>query len=157
VAITDVMTTNAVTIASGESVQRAIANMMAANVGSVIVCDGPRVVGIFTERDVLRLASQSAALHSLLVDDVMTRDVVTVSVECDVLDAAELMGRHKIRHLPVVEGENLVGVVGIRDVLDVLVERAWSSRDPQARERAHALLSRSRGRPIGFDEQSGAA
>jgi CBS domain-containing protein len=63
-----------------------------------------------------------------------------------VLHAAELMGRHRIRHLPVVEAGNLLGVVGIRDVMSVLVEKLWAARDPQARRQVQELLSRSPGR-----------
>ena len=52
------------------------------------------------------------------------------------------MGERKIRHLPVVEGENLLGIVGIRDVLGSLAERLWSTHDEQARETVHDLLAR---------------
>jgi CBS domain-containing protein len=154
VAVADVMTANAVTLPAGETVARAISRMVAANVGAVVVCDGPRIAGIFTERDVLRLADSHAHVRfdTLPVDDVMTRRVFTIPADADILDAAEMMGRHQIRHVPVVEGENLLGVVGIRDVLDVLVEKAWATHDPEARERAHQLLSRARGRPYSEGE-----
>jgi signal-transduction protein with cAMP-binding, CBS, and nucleotidyltransferase domain len=59
-----------------------------------------------------------------------------------VLDAARLMGERKIRHLPVLEGENLLGMVGIREVMRTLVERLWRTQDPEARERARELLAR---------------
>jgi CBS domain-containing protein len=52
------------------------------------------------------------------------------------------MGEKRIRHLPVVEGENLLGMVGIRDVLRTLVERVWSDHDPSARDTAGQLLRR---------------
>jgi CBS domain-containing protein len=153
-AIADVMTSNAVTVSAGETVAHAVTRMVAANVGAVVVCDGPRIAGIFTERDVLRLAGSSThgRFDTLRVDDVMTRPVITIPADADVLHAAEMMGRHRIRHLPVVEGENLLGVVGIRDVLDVLVEKAWATHDPVARERAHQLLSRVPGRPYAEDD-----
>jgi predicted transcriptional regulator len=50
------------------------------------------------------------------------------------------MGEKKIRHLPVLEGENLLGMVGIREVVRVLLERLWRTHDPEARERARELL-----------------
>ena len=57
-----------------------------------------------------------------------------------VLDAARLMGERKIRHLPVVEGDHLLGMVGIRDVLGSLVERLWQSRDSAAHDTARSLF-----------------
>jgi CBS domain-containing protein len=53
------------------------------------------------------------------------------------------MGERKIRHLPVLEGENLLGIVGIREVVRALVERLWRTQDDEARERARELLGRS--------------
>jgi signal-transduction protein with cAMP-binding, CBS, and nucleotidyltransferase domain len=53
------------------------------------------------------------------------------------------MGERKIRHLPVLEGENLLGIVGVREVMRSLVERLWRTQDPEAHERARELLGRS--------------
>jgi len=73
---------------------------------------------------------------------VMTKDLVTVSANDDILAAARLMGERRIRHLPVVEGENLLGIVGIRDILGALAEVLWRTQDEAARETVHELLSR---------------
>jgi len=67
---------------------------------------------------------------------------VTVSADDDIVSAARLMGERRIRHLPVVEGENLLGVVGIRDVLGALTETLWRTHDEQAHETVRGLLSR---------------
>ena len=147
--IADVMSLRVVSVRPDESVQVAIARMLEANVGSVAVCDGPALVGIFTERDVLRLAGQAARLEELKIADVMTRTLVTVSPEDDALAAARLMGERQIRHLPVVEGGNVLGILGIRDVLGTLVERLWRDHDPEARETARELLKRARQVPAG--------
>jgi CBS domain-containing protein len=72
----------------------------------------------------------------------MTRGPVTVSADVPVLDAARLMGEKRIRHLPVVEGEHLLGMIGIRDVLGSLVERAWQTHDEAAHDTARALFKR---------------
>lgn len=120
----------------------AIRRMAEADVGSVVVCDASRLVGIFTERDVLRLTGEGVDLDATRVADVMTRDVATVTPDTDMLAAARLMGERRIRHLPVVEGENVLGVVGIRDVLGALAERLWRTHDEDARETVHELLSR---------------
>lgn len=140
--IVDVMNTRLVQVGPEATVRTAIARMVEANVGSVAVCDGARLVGIFTERDVLQLAGEGADLDTVGVETAMTPDVVTVSAETDILSAARLMGERRIRHLPVVEGENLLGIVGIRDVLGALAEELWRTQDAAARETMHELLSR---------------
>jgi CBS domain-containing protein len=144
VSIADVMSTRLVHVEPRATVLEAIRRMSEAGVGSVAVCDGSRLVGIFTERDVLRLAGETAALDRVPVAEAMTRDVITVSADADLLSAARLMGERRIRHLPVVEGENLLGMIGIRDVLAALAERLWRSRDEDVHETVHELLTRRR-------------
>src|SRR5918911_3764950 len=112
-AVADVMAFRVVKVAPDDPVRLAIARMLEENVGSVAVCDGERLVGIFTERDVLRLAGEGPDFDEVRVGDVMTTRLVTLSPSDDVLDAARLMGERRIRHLPVLEGENLLGMVGI--------------------------------------------
>jgi CBS domain-containing protein len=140
--VADVMTVRVVQAAPDESVRATVKKMLAANVGSIAICDGPRLVGIFTERDVLHLAGDAVDLDVTAVGDVMTADPVTIQAEGDVLAAARIMSERRIRHLPVMEGENLLGVVGIRDVMGALVERLWREGDPEARDTAHELLHR---------------
>jgi len=144
VSIADVMSTRLVYVAPEATALEAIRRMAEAGVGSVAVCDGSRLVGIFTERDVLRLAGEAAALDQVRVAEAMTRDVVTASADTELVAAARLMGERKIRHLPVVEGENLLGMIGIRDVLAALAERLWRSRDEDVHETVHELLARRR-------------
>jgi CBS domain-containing protein len=132
-----------VTVSPDDSVQAAISRMVEANVGAVAVCEGPRLVGMFSERDVLRLASEGTDFERTIIGDVMTTSLVTVAPGDSVLDAARLMGERRIRHLPVLEGENLLGMIGIREVLRALVERLWSEHDPVAHDTAHELLTRA--------------
>src|SRR5438093_13776437 len=117
-----------VKVSPDDPVRVAIARMLEENVGSVAVCEGERLVGIFTERDVLRLAGEGPDFSDVKVGDVMTRRPVTVSPDDDILAAAQLMSERRIRHLPVVQGENLLGMVGIREVLRMLVERLWRTQ-----------------------------
>ena len=144
VPIVDVMSARLVQVEPSATVREAARRMTEQGVGSVAVCEGARLVGIFTERDLLRLSAAGADLDSTSVGDEMTRALVTVSADADIVAAARLMGERGIRHLPVVEGENLLGVVGIRDVLGALAERLWRSRDEDARETVHELLARRR-------------
>jgi CBS domain-containing protein len=140
--IADVMTVQTVSVRPEETVQAAIARMVEENVGSVAVCEGTRLVGMFTERDVLRLTGEGVQLEELLVGDVMTTRLVTVSSDDDIVAVAHLMGERRIRHVPVIEGDNLVGIVGIRDVLGVLAEMLWKAHDEEARETVRELLAR---------------
>jgi CBS domain-containing protein len=140
--ISNAMTVRVISVAPDDTVQLAIQRMMEEGIGAVTVCEGPRLVGIFTERDVLRLAAEGPDFSSVRVGDVMTKNVVTVSPDVGVLQAARLMSERRIRHLPVVEGENVLGIVGIRDVLTVLGEWAWREHDDAARQTARELLGR---------------
>jgi CBS domain-containing protein len=141
--IADVMSLRVVSVRPDETVQVAIARMLEENVGSVAVCEGNRLVGIFTERDVLTLAGDGGGLAELRVRDVMTTAVVTISPDDDVVAAAHLMGERRIRHLPVVQDGNVLGVLGIREVMRTLVERLWRDHDSDARETARELLRRA--------------
>jgi CBS domain-containing protein len=140
--IADVMSLRLVAVRPEETVQVAIARMLEQGVGSVAVCDGGRLVGMFTERDVLRLAGQEGGLVDVKVGDVMTTALVTIAPDDELVDAARLMGERRIRHLPVVQDGNVLGLVGIRDVLRVLVEQLWREHDEAAHETARGLLRR---------------
>jgi CBS domain-containing protein len=143
VSIVDVAVLQLVSVGPTETVRDAIRRMLDEKVGSVAVCDGPRLVGIFTERDVLRLAGEGRSLADVEVRDVMTTNVVSVSPDADVLAVAHLMGERKIRHVPVLEGDNLLGIVGIRDVLGVLAEQLWRTHDEATRATIRELLART--------------
>jgi CBS domain-containing protein len=133
-----VMATRVVAVEPTVSVQDAISRMVDEGIGSVAVCEGTQLVGILTERDVLRAAARRADFELLIVGEVMSRQLVKASPDTPLLHAARTMGERGIRHLPVVEGDNLLAVVGIRDVLRGLVERVGS--DDAARKTAAELL-----------------
>lgn len=138
----DAMTVRVVTVAPEATVQEAIARMLEEGIGAVAVCDGPLLVGIFTERDVLRVAGEGPMFAEITVDTVMTRRPLTVAPEDDLMGAAQLMADKRIRHLPVCQGDFLVGMIGIRDVLGRLLEDA-ANQDDDARATARTLLARA--------------
>ena len=135
-----VMRVQLVTARPDQTAAEAIRTMLDAGVGSVLVVDGPELVGIFTERDVLRLAGLGASFGTVSLREVMTPAPLSVEPDVSILDAAQLMGARNLRHLPVVEGGNLVGVVSIKDVLAFLAERLWAEKDAAAHDTARALL-----------------
>ena len=131
-----------VTAKPDESAAEAIRRMLQANIGSVVVCENNVPVGIFTERDVLRLAGDGADFESTPVRRAMTPKPLTINAGDSILDAAQLMATRKLRHLPVVEDGNLVGIVSMRDVFGYLAERAFSEHDEVAHDTTRQLLDR---------------
>ncbi len=107
-----------VTASGRDTVLEATQRMNDEGVGSVLVMDGRRLVGIFTERDVLRrVVGEHRAPERTLVADVMTSDVVCCPPEASFDVLAELMRRRRIRHVPVVDAAGaVVGLVSIGDV-----------------------------------------
>ena len=88
------------------------------NCGSLVVCDGGKMVGIITERDILRAcADLNDPLESVSVEARMTRDVVTGAPDNTVNETMGVMTEKRIRHLPVIDHERLVGLVSIGDVV----------------------------------------
>jgi CBS domain-containing protein len=136
------MSGRVISVEPTDTVETAIEKMREENVGSVVVCSEGSLLGIFTERDLLRLATERDFVQRR-IGDVMTKDVVTVAPDDDIVSAAHLLQQYRIRHLPVVEGGNVVGVFGIREAMRTLVERVWSDHDPDARATAEALLRRT--------------
>src|SRR5271165_4221037 len=107
------MTTRVAMTTPDASVAAAAAVMVAANVGSAVVMQGPFLAGILTERDVLRSAASGRDLSASPVSEWMTPDPQSVSPDAAVRDAAEIMFKHGFRHLPVVEGRTVCGVVSL--------------------------------------------
>jgi CBS domain-containing protein len=138
--VVDVMTTRLVTVSPKDSAAEAIRRMVEANVGSAVVLESSRLAGIFTERDVLRLAGAGTDFTATRVGDVMTPAPVTIAPDDDILAASDVMGRHGVRHVPVAVGDHVLGIVGIRDVVRVLLERAYRSHDDGAHATARDLL-----------------
>jgi CBS domain-containing protein len=103
--------------ASG-SVLDAIKAMAEAHIGAVLVKDDGKIVGIFTERDYLIKGElEGRTAKNTKVGDVMTSKMMTVTMDTSVEQCMGLMNQYRIRHLPVVENDQLVGLVSIRDVM----------------------------------------
>lgn len=106
------------TISSGELVIEAIRRMAEAGVGSILVVDGGELSGIFTERDYLRrIALQGRRSDETAIADVMTSKLICVGPEESVEQCMAVMTEQRIRHLPVLEGGELLGVVSIGDLV----------------------------------------
>ena len=105
---------------ASERVRDAAKKMSNANVGAVAVLDGGRLVGIFSERDVMsRVVAAGLDPDKTLVSNVMTKDIVVADPRDSVDSALAKMHTVGCRHLPVVKEGNLVGMLSIRDLLEV--------------------------------------
>lgn len=100
------------------------ANLLASRrIGALPVFEGDKIVGIFSERDLLYSLSQlGAGVLSRSVGDVMTKPAITVGPEADVIEALSLMTRRRIRHLPVERGGQVVGFVSIGDLVKYRID-----------------------------------
>lgn len=115
--VRDIMTTEVLTTSDGQPVAEVTGMMVKARVGSAVVMQGSWLAGILTERDVLRAAASGADLTKSPVSEWMTRNPITATPDTTIGEAANVMLANGFRHLPVVEGRELEGVVSIRDVL----------------------------------------
>lgn len=112
--------TDVLRIEGSATVFEAISAMVDANVGAILVTadDGDRIAGIFTERDYLRrIAVEGRTSRDTLVHEVMTTPVIAVGPETTVEEAMALMTDRRIRHAPVVDGNRLLGIVSIGDLV----------------------------------------
>jgi CBS domain-containing protein len=113
----DIMTTEVLTTSAEHSIAEVTSRMVKARVGSAVVMEGSWLAGILTERDVLRAAASGTDLTKSPVSEWMSRNPITATSEMTIGEAADVMLTNGFRHLPVVEGRELKGVVSIRDVL----------------------------------------
>ncbi len=116
--IRDVMTDRPRTVAKGDSVLEAARAMREEDAGVVPIVDGERLVGVVTDRDIaIRLVAEGRDPQSTTVDDLASRDLVTIDPQQGLDEALRLMAQHQVRRLPVCEEDGrLVGIVAQADV-----------------------------------------
>jgi CBS domain-containing protein len=118
----DLMSGEVIAVAPEDTLGEAAERMAAHNVGSAVVVELGRLIGILTERDILRAVAGRVHSSEARVREWMTADPVTAVEGTPAAEALETMMEHGFRHLPVVEGGRTLGVVSIRDVLRAGVE-----------------------------------
>lgn len=110
------------TIGPEESVFAALELLARHEVGALMVMDGGRLAGVVSERDYTRkVALQGRNSKETRVRDIMTAQVVTVGPAASTRDCMALMSEKRIRHLPVLEGGTVLGMISIRDILDDII------------------------------------
>jgi CBS domain-containing protein len=116
VRIAEVMTQGVVTAESGDSLKHVGELMRDRNVGSVVICESGRPVGVITDRDLALAVVADGIDAASEAGDHASRPIVTGEVEMDLEEAVAIMIQHRIRRLPVTEGPGLVGIVTIDDL-----------------------------------------
>jgi len=119
----DLMTTPVAATTPEASVAAAAADMVRVGVGSAMIMQGSFLVGILTERDVLKAAASGADLSASGVSEWMTPDPQTATPGMSAEDAAQIMLLNGFRHLPVVDGRTVCGVVSLRDLFAARIRR----------------------------------
>ena len=106
---------------SGEATIHDVVKIMAEqNIGFLVVVENGRMVGVLSERDVVRSLAERGNL-SIKVSDICKRDIITIQADATLEEAAEKMGKHGIRHIVVVnKSGELIGVVSVRDLIQEL-------------------------------------
>jgi CBS domain-containing protein len=113
--VADLMVKDVLTVEPSDTIGEAAEKMHAANVGAIVVVeDYARVVGIVTERDLLRAVAQRVRAAEARVRQWMTVDPVTIGPDTTIEEAARIMFDHNFRHLPVVEDGRALGIVSLR-------------------------------------------
>lgn len=112
----DIMTSALFFIEPGTTVAEAATVMGERRIGSALVMEGDRLLGIFTERDIVRALGQHFDAAGHPVSEWMTQDPLTVPPDTPVEEALRTMFDHGFRHLPVVDSDRVVGIVSMRDL-----------------------------------------
>ena len=111
------------TISADNTVYAAVRYMTERNIGAATVVDGPRVVGLFSERDLMkRVVAEGRDPFTVLVRDVMTTDLTIASPDESYEEGLRKMQVAKCRHLPILEDNHFIGLISLRDLLQVEVE-----------------------------------
>jgi CBS domain-containing protein len=142
--VDEIMQTDLVSCTPTATAVEAAAIMSSHGVGACLVMDGPRLAGIFTERDLLRVFAAGEDVREHSVGDLMTRDVTMAPPDADVIWAADTMKRLRARHLPVGEDGMVAGIVSLRDLF--AMAEAVLRLDPDGADTAREMLAAASGR-----------
>ena len=112
------------TISKDQSVMQALILMSEKNIGAIIIVDNNDFpIGIFSERDYARkVILKGKSSKDTLLDDVMTKELITVTRDYKIDQCMEIMIEKKIRHLPVLEDKKIVGIISIGDLLKIMIK-----------------------------------
>ena len=112
------------TISKDQSVRQALTLMSEKNIGAIIIVDNNDFpIGIFSERDYARkIVLKGKSSKGTLLDEVMTKELITITKDHKIDQCMEIMTEKKIRHLPILEDKKIVGIISIGDVLKIMIK-----------------------------------
>ena len=117
----DVMITDVVQVPRNQTVREASNIMKSKGIGCIVVTDKGKILGIVTERDIIhKVVAPNHDASKTLIEDLMTPNVISLDGSRPVEDAVDLMEQKKIKKLPIVEGDKLVGIVTMTDMIRIL-------------------------------------
>ena len=116
--VSDLMKKKPITVSPQTNMQR-IAEIFI-KVGSVLVCENGKLVGIITKEDLIeKVVAKKKDPEKIHAKDVMVKDVITIDLEADIYDALLKMNKNGIRHLPVIKDDKLIGLISLKDIMDI--------------------------------------
>lgn len=127
--VREIMSQNVATVSPNQTIQEAAQLMSQHNIGSIPVVENGQVKGIITDRDITLRTTAEGRDNNIPVSHVMTSTIVSGSPDMSVEEAANLMSQNQIRRLPIVENNNLVGIVSLGDIA---TENAYNNEAEQA-------------------------
>jgi len=122
--VRDLMMKNVITVPAATPVVEAVKTMQEKKIGALIVSEGEKPVGIFTERDLVGkffVIIENPNINEIKLGDIMTKHLITVSPDQAYSDSLKYMEVKGIRHLPVVEEDRVVGILSVRDLLNQVI------------------------------------
>jgi CBS domain-containing protein len=139
--VSEIMSTDLVTVGPEYNVADVASLMRSKRIGSVIVLEDDRVLGILTERDILGVVGSGEDPKNVAAHEALTDDLVTIGPDAPVEEAAQEMVRAGVRHLPVISEQDLIGIVSMRDLVRWSVRGVAESSDLPHIELSKQVLS----------------
>ena len=156
VLVKDKMCKHVVTVKSDETVRKAVKSMAENNIGCVVICQGDKLLGILTERDVMKkIVASGTDPNFTKVNDVMTKKLIGLDSEKTIQEAVDILGKKGIRRLPVIDKGRLVGIITMTDLLDAMrgVESEESENLRKTVKELHLTKIKLQSRIIELEEQ----
>ena len=129
--VSAIMSTKVVTVKATDKVGKALQTMVRHKIGSIVVLEKGKPVGILTERDISMRVAKSKNVRGIVIRKIMSKPLVTIAPSAEVWQAVEQMVRKDIVRLPVVEGDRLVGMATERDIFRWVIKVAYEPNLPE--------------------------
>ena len=122
--LNDFINRKCLTVSPDTPIENVLSRLSSNNIGALVVQDKQGiVVGIISERDVIHSLAERKNLDGMVVEDIMTRKVISIEPDCSSSEIMKIMTEQKLRHLPIISENNLIGIVSIGDVVKNLIKK----------------------------------